>query len=82
MAAKNDITGDSLVSRSSEAYRNNYDAIFGKKGKTNEQWKGCNDGSVAGSGRTSGAEHSGESEGAVPESDAYPHDRVPTDSNH
>ena len=31
MAAKNPITGDSLTSRpASEAYRNNYDAIFNK----------------------------------------------------
>ena len=82
MAAKNDITGDSLVSRSSEEYRNNYDAIFGKKGKTNEQRTGCNDGSVAGSSGTGGTEHSGESEGTDTEPDAYPHDRVPADSNH
>ena len=54
MAAKNDITGDLLVSRTSEAYRNNYDAIFGKKGKTNEQRTGCDDGSVAGSSGTGG----------------------------
>ena len=47
MVAVNDITGDSLVSRTSEAYRNNYDAIFGKKGKTNEQWTGCNVGELA-----------------------------------
>lgn len=32
MAAKNDVTGDSLVSKvSSEAYKANWDAIFGKK---------------------------------------------------
>lgn len=32
--SRNDITGDSLRSRSpSEEYRNNYDAIFGKKKK-------------------------------------------------
>lgn len=32
MAAKNDITGDSIQTRGiSEAYRNNYDLIFGKK---------------------------------------------------
>lgn len=30
--SKNDITGDSLVSKpSTEAYRNNFDSIFGKK---------------------------------------------------
>ena len=32
MAAKNEITGDSLVSKkNNDNYRNNYDAIFGKK---------------------------------------------------
>jgi len=32
MSTKNDITGDSLVSKASnEAYRNNFDNIFGKK---------------------------------------------------
>lgn len=32
MIAKNDITGDKLASRgTTEAYRNNYDLIFGKK---------------------------------------------------
>lgn len=32
MATKNDITGDSIQSRvSSSAYKDNYDAIFGKK---------------------------------------------------
>ena len=32
MAAINDITGDAIQTRkSSEAYRNNYDFIFGKK---------------------------------------------------
>ena len=35
MAAKNDITGDSIQTRgTSEAYRDNYDLIFGKKKKT------------------------------------------------
>lgn len=34
MAAKNDITGDSIQTRGvSESYRNNYDLIFGKKKK-------------------------------------------------
>ena len=34
MAAKNDITGDSIQTRGvSDAYRNNYDLIFGKKTK-------------------------------------------------
>ena len=32
MAAKNDITGDSTLTKvSSDAYRNNFDNIFGKK---------------------------------------------------
>jgi len=32
MASKNDITGDSLISKTnSKAYENNYDLIFGKK---------------------------------------------------
>lgn len=29
--SKNDITGDSIVTKSSETYRNNYDSIFRKK---------------------------------------------------
>ena len=33
MAAKNDITGDALISKTSNAYRDNYDKIFGKKPK-------------------------------------------------
>ena len=34
MATKNDITGDSIQTRgTSEAYRSNYDLIFGKKNK-------------------------------------------------
>jgi len=34
MATKNDITGDALISKTNtDAYRNNYDAIFGKKTK-------------------------------------------------
>ena len=36
MAAKNDITGDSIQTRGvSHAYRDNYDLIFGKKKKDN-----------------------------------------------
>lgn len=31
MASKNDITGDAIRSKYSEAYANNYDAIFRKK---------------------------------------------------
>lgn len=34
MAAKNDITGDSLVSKTSDKYRDNYDLIWGKKKKS------------------------------------------------
>jgi hypothetical protein len=34
MAAKNDVTGDSIKSRvNSKAYRDNWDRIFGKKKK-------------------------------------------------
>lgn len=37
MAAKNDITGDSLVSKSSnEKFRSEWDRIFGKKKETQE----------------------------------------------
>ena len=51
MATKNDITGDSLISKTnSEAYRNNYDAIFGKKGKKYEQRTGRVDEQVESSG--------------------------------
>lgn len=31
MAAKNDITGDAIVSKTSEKYRDNYDKIFRKE---------------------------------------------------
>ena len=58
-----------------EQYANNWDAIFGKKGKTNEQRTRCMDGKLD-SGEETGTE------GSVPEPDDYPHDRVPTDSNH
>lgn len=82
MAAKNDITGDSLVSRTSEAYRNNYDAIFGKKGKTNEQRTGCDDGQLEQSSSTSGEEYSRDS-GAIDSQKPVPaHDRVQTSSGH
>lgn len=38
MATKNDITGDALISKTNtDAYRNNYDRIFGKKKKDAEQ---------------------------------------------
>lgn len=38
MATINDITGDSIQTKiPSEAYRNNYDMIFGKKKKQEEQ---------------------------------------------
>lgn len=37
MAAKNDITGDSIQTRTiTDTYRNNYDLIFGKKKKQND----------------------------------------------
>jgi hypothetical protein len=31
MATKNDITGDAIISKTSDKYRDNYDNIFGKK---------------------------------------------------
>lgn len=38
MAARNDVTGDSLVSRSSnEKFRSEWDRIFGKKEKPSEK---------------------------------------------
>ena len=38
MPSHNDITGDALVSKkNNDNYRNNYDAIFGKKKKDAEQ---------------------------------------------
>lgn len=38
MAGHNEITGDALVSKkNNDNYRNNYDAIFGKKKKDAEQ---------------------------------------------
>jgi hypothetical protein len=38
MASHNEITGDALVSKkNNDNYRNNYDAIFGKKKKDAEQ---------------------------------------------
>lgn len=38
MTTKNEITGDSLITRaSSEAYRNNWDKIFGTKKKDKQE---------------------------------------------
>jgi hypothetical protein len=38
MASRNDVTGDSLVSRSNnDQYRSNWEKIFGKKTDTNEK---------------------------------------------
>lgn len=38
MAARNDITGDSIQTRgTSQAFRDNYDLIFGKKKKKSEE---------------------------------------------
>ena len=38
MAAKNDVTGDMLISRlPSEAYKNNYDLIFRRKGNPEKE---------------------------------------------
>lgn len=46
MAATNDITGDAIASRvTTDAFRNNYDAIFGKKEKKdNRSWVICKHG--------------------------------------
>ena len=38
--AKNDITGDSLTSKTSKAYRDNYDAIFSTK-EQKPEYKKC-----------------------------------------
>ena len=44
MAAKNDVTGDSLISRSpSKAYRDNYDLVFPKEKPQNEEANGSKD---------------------------------------
>lgn len=73
MATKNDITGDSLISKvNSETYRNNYDLIFGK-GKKNEQRTGRNDEQLEnGSGSGAGME----------DETASAHDRLPSNSDH
>lgn len=47
MASRNDITGDTIATKTvSEAYRNNYDLIFGRKDKKDagsecKQCPGC-----------------------------------------
>lgn len=53
MATKNDVTGDTISSKSnSDAYRDGYDAIFGKKSRPSlnseehKQEKGKQDGSI------------------------------------
>lgn len=47
MAAKNDITGDSIQTRgTSEAYLNNYDLIFRKKKANVEEVKNDEEGSI------------------------------------
>ena len=57
-----------------EQFANNWDRIFGKKGKTNEQRTRCDDGIM----------ESGEESENVPEAkDTVPtHDRVQTSSGH
>lgn len=38
MTARNDITGDAIATKkTTDAYRNNYDLIFGKKDKKDEK---------------------------------------------
>ena len=82
MVAVNDITGDSLVSRTSEAYRNNYDAIFGKKGTTNEQRTRCDDGQLAGTDQSNGEQSKTESGTTMEDEAITAHDRLPTNSEH
>jgi len=65
-----------------EQFANNWDRIFGKKGKTNEQRTGCDDGQLEQSSSTNGTEYSQESGADNQEGSDYPHDRLPTDSNH
>lgn len=43
MTSKNDITGDSLVSKTSEAYRSNYDLIFRKRDTMTSPQQGDSD---------------------------------------
>ena len=82
MATKNDITGDALISRTSEAYRNNYDAIFGKKGKAYEQRTGCNAGELAGTGKPCGEEYQEQPRVSGEAEDIAAHDRLPPDCQH
>lgn len=83
MVAVNDITGDSLVSRTSEAYRNNYDTIFGKKkGNNNEQRSRCDDGQLAGTDRSNGEQSKTESGITMEDEAITAHDRLPTNSEH
>lgn len=56
MAAKNDITGDSIQTRTvSDSYRNNYDLIFGKK-KKEEMSESVNDENESSSSNTDNRE--------------------------
>lgn len=83
MVAVNDITGDSLVSRTSEAYRNNYDAIFGKKkGNNSEQRSRCDDGQLAGTDQSNGEQSKTESGTTMEDETITAHDRLPTNSEH
>ena len=82
MATKNDITGDSLISKTnSEAYRNNYDLIFGK-GKNNVKRTGLHDGTVEQSSGISGEAYQGQPRVSDEAEDTSAHDRVPSDCQH
>ena len=65
-----------------EQFANNWDRIFDKKGKTNEQRTGCDDGQLEQSSSTSGETYSRDS-GAIDSQKPVPaHDRVQTSSGH
>ena len=60
MASHNDITGDALVSkRSNDNYRDNYDRIFGKKKKENDNAGTNADGSAVSVSSVSGTGSAG-----------------------
>ena len=66
-----------------EEFANNWDRIFGKKkGNGNEQRTRCDDGQLEGPGGTGGTDNSKESGGLFSTTDDYPHDKIPSDSNH
>ena len=53
MVAKNDITSDAIASRmTTDAYRDNYDRIFGKKNEAQRSSQGSSDSAVQDAGST------------------------------